>query len=132
MPDETRRQRVLVVDDDPVQLEYYMAVLESDYDVMTAHSINDAIEMLRRGTPVDALASDMYLGRGRSGIDLLAWVGEHQPDLITRFVIISGNPVVDTGAYSVRVIMKPVDPGELLQSVSMLLEQDPEQTITAG
>lgn len=124
---ETRRQCILVIDDDPVQLEYYIAVLESDYDTMTAASANEAIELLRSDIPVDAIASDLHLGCGKSGKDLLAWVGEHQPELISHFVIISGDPAVVSGVPSVRLIMKPVDPGELLQSVSMLLEPVPEQ-----
>jgi len=131
MLDEIRRQRILVVDDDPVQLEYYIAVLEPDYDVVTAGSISEAIEILSAGTLVDAVASDLHLGQGGNGNDLLAWTGEHQPALISRFVMISGDAVVDTGVYTVRVIMKPINPDELLQSVSMLLEQGTEQTISA-
>ncbi len=108
-----------------------MAVLECDYDVITATSLNEAIDILNNDTLVDALACDLNLGRGSSGKDLLTWVSEHQPGLLSHSMIISGDPAADTDAYSVSVVMKPVKPDELLQAVNLLLEQPPKQTITA-
>jgi len=122
---------ILVVDDDPIQLEFYTAVLESDYDVIAAASLNEAIEILNTNTLVEALICDLHLGAGSNGKDLLAWISEHRPGLISRSMIISGNPTVDTGEHSVSVVMKPVALDDLLGRVSLLLKPPAKQTIKA-
>jgi len=129
---ERRRKRILIIDDDPMQLEYYMAVLEQDYDIMTAAGLGEAIAILAGDTTVDGLICDLHLGGGCSGMELLAWIGEHGPELMEHSVIISGDLVVNTGIYTVPVVFKPVEPDVLLQTMQQALNPMLEVNVGAG
>ncbi|PIP01454.1 MAG: response regulator [Zetaproteobacteria bacterium CG12_big_fil_rev_8_21_14_0_65_54_13] len=118
---EDSLKHILIVDDDPIQLEYYIAVLEHEYQIMTANDIGEAIDMLTDVARVDALICDLHLGFAHSGVDLLAWVETHRPELMNHSVIISGDVVVDSESFAVPVVFKPLEPALLTQSVQQLL-----------
>ena len=116
------RKRLLVVDDDPIQLEFYEAVLESEYEVVTACNFNDAIGMLEEGLAVDAFACDHRLDGGHRGTELLAWIHRHRPALLDYSFIMSGELDIDNSSYAVPRLHKPVRPDELLRVMQGLLK----------
>jgi len=113
--------RILMVDDDDMQLEFYEAVLSSEYEVLTASDIGTA-GLLLEDQQVDAVACDLHCGAA-SGLDLLSWIQAHQPGLLRRCMILSGAPTARPGGFDVRVMGKPVDPDCLKQAFTALLEQ---------
>jgi len=121
MAAEDSLKYILIVDDDPVQLEYYMAVLEHDYEIMTASDIGEAIDKLTGDGRVDGLICDLHLGYARSGVDLLTWIDVHRPDLMDHSVIVSGDVVIDSEAFAVPIVFKPIDPAALTRAVQQLL-----------
>lgn len=118
---ESVRKRLLLVDDDPIQLEFYQAVLESDYEVITACSYSDAIRILTDDLAVDGFACDLRLNDGHRGTELLAWVRQYRPGLMDYSMIMSGELSVESGTYGVRRLHKPVQPAELLRAMQHLL-----------
>jgi DNA-binding response OmpR family regulator len=63
--------RVFAVDDDPDLLAWVDAVLGDSKALITAESVEGALEILSAGTPFDLLILDMRLPDGR-GTDILA------------------------------------------------------------
>lgn len=72
--------RVLLVDDDVSLLEVLQEGLTNyDFDVMTAYSGNEAMNVLNAGA-FDLVITDMYMTDG-GGQQLVAWCNENMPDL---------------------------------------------------
>lgn len=109
------RFRVLVVDDDPSVVESLHAILCDEVDVMTAHSGERAVELLRTST-FHVVCSD-YLMPGMDGAELL-----RQASLLNQSVgclMITGADEYFQAKMGTRhyVLLKPVDPERLLTMI---------------
>jgi putative nucleotidyltransferase with HDIG domain len=83
------RSRVLFVDDDPVLRELYASLsadLRNDYDVLTAGSGKEGVELLKSNA-FDVVVSDLTMP-GMDGMQFLGHVVRTQPD--SARIIISG------------------------------------------
>lgn len=112
---------ILLVDDDLIQLEYYIAVLECDYQIMTACSFSEAIQILTSAVRVDAMACDQHLDDGHTGTELLTQVAMLRPGLLAHTVLVSGDCFIQAGEHSAPVVLKPVNPDQLLQVIEQIL-----------
>jgi diguanylate cyclase (GGDEF)-like protein len=74
------RCSLLVVDDEPYILATLAAFLHTDYDVLTADTIEAAQKLLQE-RPIDLILTDQKMPRA-SGVKLLEWVREHSPQTI--------------------------------------------------
>lgn len=84
-----RRPRLLLVEDEPLELMAMARVLdELGFEVTPADCGNAAIERLRDGD-FDVILSDWYMDDG-SGADLYAYVTAHHPEMARRIVFMSG------------------------------------------
>ncbi len=84
------RGRVLIVDDEPANLEVLSRVLKKKNDVLSALTGVDALAILEReGGKVDAIVSDLNMP-DMNGIDLYKVVSSKFPGLEKRFVFITG------------------------------------------
>ena len=68
---------LLVVDDEPYILPTLTALLATEFDVVTADSVESAQAVFAR-QPVDLVLTDQKMPR-QTGIQLLEWVREHYP-----------------------------------------------------
>jgi two-component system, cell cycle sensor histidine kinase and response regulator CckA len=93
---------ILVVEDDPaVAALVRRALKRSRYDVLVAHSAEEALETLRdRVTPLDLLITDVLLP-GMAGPDLATRLRIEDPGL--RVLFISGHP----GAFADGIVLHP-------------------------
>ena len=67
----TVRYRLLIVDDDPLNLDALARVLRHDYELVRARSTDEALQILRdEGRHVDLILADKSMP-GRSGVELL-------------------------------------------------------------
>src|SRR5262249_54708449 len=73
-PMSADRCMVLVVDDEPYLLPTLRALLEPDFDVLTAESADEA-EKILAARPIDILLTDQRMPR-KSGVQLLEWAKE--------------------------------------------------------
>ena len=88
-PDEARRRRLLVVDDDPGVQELLEEVLSgAGYEVQTAFNSDEAVEHLTQDT-YDGLVLDLVLPE-EDGLALYDRVLQVSPHLRDRVIFISG------------------------------------------
>ena len=92
-PAETssRAAPVLLIEDEPAVMAYVRAVLERNgYQVVTAESGADALELLAEGQ-FHGVISDMRTPGGVDGAQVHAWIAAHRPELAPRLVFITGD-----------------------------------------
>lgn len=111
-----QHRALLLVDDEQENLDVLAALLEGRFSIHTAHSGEEALEMLEAGLSIDLVIADQRMA-GMTGVQLLTQIAQRSPD--TMRIIITGysdvEPMVeaiDRGAvYS--FVVKPYDPEEL-------------------
>ncbi len=116
----TPNRRVLLVDDEPNNLEVLSVLLEEEFDVHCAADGHAALAVLRKVGPVALIVSDQRMP-GMSGIELLTEVSRRTPDTIR--VVLTGysdlTPIiasVNEGAVY-GFFLKPWNPDELRSAV---------------
>lgn len=108
--------RILVADDDESLLGIFTQLLtEEGYEITTAHSGEEALEIFR-GDPFPLVVSDIKMP-GMSGIELLQKIKEIDAD--TLVMIMTSYATVDTAASALRLgahdyIIKPFEDLELI------------------
>ena len=121
--------KVLVVDDDPDFVEYTRIVLESQgYQVRTASTVDQALELMRQERP-DVALLDVMMSYVLDGINLTRQMRD-DPDLRDIPVIMISAIVSkeEAGAFPAEAdlvvhhfMTKPVDPGDLIRQVDELV-----------
>lgn len=100
------RARVLLVEDDALVRETVSAALEaSGFDIRTAASGDEALQLLQDGAAFDVVFSDVVMPGNLSGLDLARLIAQRWPG--TRMVIATGyaNRAIDLPG--VRALPKP-------------------------
>jgi len=105
---------ILMVDDDPILLDLYYEVLSEGFNILTACSVATAIEVLATGQ-VDAVGCDYHLNDG-SGMDIVEWIAAHQPELLNKTALISGELKPPTHGFNIQCLYKPVEMETLLET----------------
>ena len=126
MADETRRNRILLVDDDREIIESMRYALESkDYEVLIARDGNQGLAMAEREDP-DLVILDMMMPK-RSGFLVLEKLNSKKtPGSKPRIIMITGNQGKrhQTWAESLGVdayLNKPFRMDRLMESAEALL-----------
>ena len=102
-----RGATILVVDDDEDVRQLTCALLKRmDYKILEADSGDAALTRLQSGTPIDLLLTDMFLGPGTSGLDLIDRARKLYPNL--PVVLMSGYLNVATTEDADREINAPL------------------------
>jgi CheY-like chemotaxis protein len=123
--------QVLLIDDNPMQLDVRKAVLlEAGMSISTASTAEEALALLRspRSTRFDVIVTDHMLP-GQSGagfVEQLRRIERHIPVLA-----ISGLPDAreEYERLNVRFLPKPVAPEELIRSVQELAATTPSSSL---
>ena len=111
-------QSVLVVEDDPILLEFTAEMLKDDgLDVIRASDCDEALAILEGGRIPDIVVTDIALPGCRSGVDLATIVAERWPDV--RLLIVSGRERPRQGDYPEQAVFftKPYAHGALLSMI---------------
>jgi CheY-like chemotaxis protein len=122
-------KNVLVVDDDRVVRHLLQSVLEkAGYSVTTAGDGNEALERARRAGAdrPDLILLDVWMP-GMSGLDVLARL--HDEGLQPRVVVMTSDDTPETllsalKGQALEFMSKPIDPGALIETVSLALSRD--------
>ncbi len=118
-------RRVLVVDDEPSNLEVLSALLEDDWDVRTAASGDQALKLLAAEGPVDLIIADQRMP-GITGVELLSQVAREYP--ATMRIVLTGytdvEPMLAAANLGLvyRFMFKPYDPYEIRAVVTDALQ----------
>jgi CheY-like chemotaxis protein len=122
---QSPRARILIVDDEEAILETMAFTFEDDYDVLTATSARQALEILAQRGPIAVVVTDQRMPE-MTGVEFLAQVCERHPN--TTRIILTGYA---DGEAMVRAIneghvyayvTKPWEPEELKQLVHRAVE----------
>jgi two-component system, NtrC family, response regulator PilR len=119
------KPRILVVDDERSLREMLSIVLGREgYDVTTAEDVGSALELIRRGPPLDLLISDLRMPDG-SGVDVLRALKERSPGAVG--LLLTAFASADTAVEAMRLgavdyLTKPFDVADLKQRVARYLE----------
>jgi len=124
MASETRRARVVVVDDDRFHRELARGALERLADVECCANAREALAALER-EPAELVLSDLEMP-GPSGLRLLQQVRREHPG--TELVLLTGHASVESAVEALRMgaadyLRKPIDPDELVLVVQRTLER---------
>jgi response regulator RpfG family c-di-GMP phosphodiesterase len=122
---ETVRYRLLIVDDDALNLDALSRVLRHEYDLVRAQSTDEALQILRdEGRYIDLILADKQMP-GRSGVELL----EEAKELSGAMrIILTAYPdatdlmeAINRGEVY-RYVTKPWSPEELKVVIARALE----------
>ncbi len=123
------RARILVVDDERGPRESLRMILSGSYDVATAESGAEALDLLRT-TPIDLVTVDLNMP-GMKGDELMRTIRAEFPQ--TEIIIITGCGSVETAVEGIRhgvfdYLTKPFDVVQVSASVERALERRQSRT----
>ena len=120
------RHALLVVDDEPEVLASLRSMFRRDYDVLTANSPAQALEILAGGAPVHLVLTDQRMP-GMSGAEFLAQVRSAAPHairlLMTGFSDIESVVAAINEGHVYRYVAKPWNPEELRATMRQAAER---------
>jgi PAS domain S-box-containing protein len=91
-PPKAGLEKVLIVEDETDLLEVAAELFRAiGYEVLTASSGAEAVDVLERTTDVDILFSDIVMPNGMNGVELARLARQRYPDL--KIVLASGYPL---------------------------------------
>src|SRR3546814_95308 len=118
--------RVLVIDDEPIILEGIQVLMESwGCQVRTAEDGRQAMQVAQSWVrPPDIVISDLKLGDGRSGLDVLNALARHHGSAshppFARLLITGetkSDRLREISAAKIPVLYKPVSPNQLREAI---------------
>ena len=117
--------KILVVEDDVLVLSLLQKILErAGYRTLRAEDGSSALQILEEQQP-DLIVLDLFLP-GMNGLELLKFVKQNDRLKHTPIVVVSAHPNVAPEVYDSgveRILIKPVQPDELRETVRTLLEE---------
>lgn len=75
-----KKKPILMIDDDPLFLQGYQSILQSDFDVLAATSVTEGIKLMELHSP-SVLLLDISMNTEREGLDILPYLKEQYPGL---------------------------------------------------
>ncbi len=118
------QKRILVVDDDTMNLRRAERILKAEYEVILAGSGKEALDQIK-GKNIDLILLDIAMPE-MDGIETFKRMKESSPDVPVIFLTASGDEddvrnAIKLGA--VNYLKKPFPPQELLKRVALGLEK---------
>ncbi|MCB9475243.1 MAG: response regulator [Deltaproteobacteria bacterium] len=116
-----KKLKVLVVDDEPIQLETIRrGLLLNDFDCVTARDACTALKILEgaEGGSFDVLLTDMNMP-GDCGGDLYEQARRVRPDLpVVMITGLAWTPAIESlRQMGLPIVQKPFDPDELVRAL---------------
>jgi signal transduction histidine kinase/ActR/RegA family two-component response regulator len=125
-------ESILVVDDDPLVLQYLCATLvQAGYRVQAASGSREALQLYSAAPQAYRLVVSDVLMPGVNGFDLARQL--HDRNAGVRVLFISGQlplagPAADAGGCAFDLLAKPFRPEALLRAVRAALDRPPSRT----
>lgn len=118
-----QRQKILIVEDDPAMVLYYIFALEAEYDILSATSGNSAIDLINHLEDVDLVILDYRL-KDMSGITVLREAKKIKPSIPIIVITAYGDEAVAVRAFrcgAKEYLKKPVSYDELFEHIRFCL-----------
>ncbi len=120
----TSLTRILLVDDDHLALRALLRICRGGFDVQTAGSAAEALQVVREHPP-QVVISDQIMP-GVSGVELLGEIRETTPDVRRILMTASANDLTQQAleqGVAQSVLEKPFDHEELVATIDALLAE---------
>ncbi len=119
-------ETILVVEDEFMLLSMMTDLLEKlDYDVVTATSGQQALDLITSGATVDLLLTDVVMPGKLGGFELARLARETRPDLPVIYVSgYTGFTASEMGAVSAPLLQKPAPADELARAIANALNAE--------
>lgn len=116
---------ILTVDDDPIILDMYQAVLDQEYQLFTALSGQEALDILKTHPRVDIILSDIMMP-GMDGYETCRRIRQNPSFAHIKVILVSSKMRLDDRLSGYQVgaddyITKPFEASELLAKVQVFL-----------
>jgi signal transduction histidine kinase/FixJ family two-component response regulator len=124
-----KRYRALVIDDEVTIVKLQMMLLSSiEVDAFGLSSGEEAIHFLQSRRDIDLVISDIRMPGRVDGLGLFKWLEQNRPDLIGRFVFVTGDSVgLVTGELlnenSIPYVEKPFKVEVYTRTIRQILER---------
>ncbi|WP_437601591.1 hybrid sensor histidine kinase/response regulator [Sorangium sp. So ce590] len=120
-PEAAPRQRVLIIDDEPMLTRAIAGTLEPRHETTATASARDALTRIRAGERYDAILCDLMMP-DMTGMDFYASLAEHAPEQQRRVVFLTGGAFTERSKaflqqVNARLLLKPFDAATLLSLV---------------
>lgn len=119
-------EKILLVDDEPNVLESIQRQLRNRFEIRTAQSGDEALEVLKVEGPFALIVSDMRMP-GMTGVQLLSRVKDMYPDTVR--IMLTGNADQETATEAVNVgqifrfLTKPCSTATLVTALALGVRQ---------
>ena len=125
MTDNIQRNKVLVVDDEVINVELICAYLEKNYDILTAYNGKEALEKVKNDKP-DIVLLDIMMP-GLSGYKVCREIKQHDTTRFIPVIMITTLTGLDDKIKSIEAgaddfLTKPISELELTNRVKSLLK----------
>lgn len=90
---EAKELTILHIEDELLIRTCMARILTSTFNakVVSVGSGEDALQALQEDSNYDVIISDWDMPGGVNGGDVFSWIREHRPQLLSRFIFVSGN-----------------------------------------
>ncbi len=115
-------KRVLIVDDNETARWILAEILEIEgYAVVEAASADQALLRLAESADIRAIVSDIEMPGSMNGVEMAALILQRSPNMV--MILTSGryHPSVDEMPRSVKFVLKPWAPQEIIRELATLL-----------
>ena len=118
-------QRLFIVEDEPALLSVMRDIAESlNYDVVTATSGREALDVVKAGQSFDLLMTDIVMPGGIGGFELARAVREMRPDVPILYMSgYTGFSDEEMGEVIAPLLQKPYSPAELAEKINVMLSE---------
>jgi signal transduction histidine kinase/class 3 adenylate cyclase/two-component SAPR family response regulator len=122
---DTKKQKILVVDDEPDNLDLLYRTFHRDFKVLRSENGPDALDILEREGDIAVIISDQRMPQ-MSGTEFLSLTAERYPDIIR--IILTGYTDVEDLVDAInsgkvfKYVTKPWDDSHLKQVVQQALD----------
>jgi CheY-like chemotaxis protein len=136
VPSAARTGTILLVEDDSRVLALVIEMLNDlGYRVIAASDAHGALEIVRRGEPIDLILTDVVMPGGKTGVDLAVEARELRPDI--KVLLTSGYPGEALARHESMdiewpMIAKPFRQPELATLLQSLLEGEVDASTDKG
>jgi response regulator RpfG family c-di-GMP phosphodiesterase len=120
--DAPKKGKLMIVEDDALLLKIFERFFSKHYELMSAKSGNEALELIKQGLKPEVILSDQRMP-GLSGDEFLAETMKYLPDAVRVIITAHSDPkeiiAAINRAHTYMFLTKPIEEIELVQAVRL-------------